>query len=393
MFRLRYRCGVMIVALCAGLAIQTARADDDETAAERLSKAIKMYDGGQYQDALTALEGIKDDDLENEDQQLQLQRYLAQAQKAVDSIRDAAKSLKEGGAALKDGKLEAAKSQYEKVLANKFATPEMKNLAADQLKVVDAQMKAPAEAPKKSEPVREQPRTEPVKRETPPVAREERSQIIEAPAAPRGGTSIVEQLSEEHDLLWQQAVRTYRDTETKIRKAVLAEDFDEARRLLDFAKQTLELNRRYASPPGRYEDLRNQATELERFVEDEDRDYQERQIFAKQKEIEQQENERVQRLQATKIRQVEQLMEQAAELRKERRYDDAIQVLKQVLAIDPENNQAAWMKDTIEDFSSAARDRDHIATRESQAQDALIENDAAMIPWHKDIMYPKNWPE
>jgi general secretion pathway protein D len=373
--------------------------EDDAPAGERLTQAIKLYDDAKYQDALSILEGISDDDLEQEEQQLQLQRYLGLAQNAVNSISNAERCLKEGLDALKAGKPDRAKALLEKVVSNSFAPQEMKDQAAEKLKDIERPVKpsTASKATQGGEPKAPASRGEP----RPPArtATERSAQLPEPvgrPAAPRpssGGSSIVEQLSEEHELLWQQAANTYRDTEGQIRKAVLAENFDEARRLLDFARQTVELNRRYASPPSQYEDLLAQAVELERFVADEEREFQEREIQKKQQEIAQQEDERVARIRMTKARQVEQLMQQATELRKERRYDDAVQVLKQVLAIEPDNSQAAWMKDTIEDFAIGARDREIISTRESEAQDAYVQNDEAMIPWHKDIMYPKNWPE
>lgn len=379
MLRLRIPCGMFVLILCA-LALPV-RADDDAPA-DRLAKAVKLYDDAKYQEALDLLKGISGDDLEEEEQQLQLQRYTDMATKAVDAVADASASLKAGAAAMNEKKWDAAKAAYDKIIKNKFASPEMKDDAKTQLREIERRSKSQkSESAAPANPVEEAAApSDDIK--TQPAAR-----------ASTGGSSIVEQLAEEHELLWQQAAKTYRDTESKIRKAVLAEDFDEARRLLDFAKQTLEMNRRYASPPSRYEDLRTQASELEKFVDDEQRDFDEREIQKKHQEIEQQEAERTNRIRSTKLRQVEQLMQQAAELRKERRYDDAIQVLKQVLAIDPENNQAAWMKDTIEDFSVANRDRFLIDAKHAQVQDLLLENDETIIPWHKDVMYPKNWPE
>lgn len=386
MLRLRIPCGMFVLILCA-LALPV-RADDDAPA-DQLAKAVKLYEEAKYQDAYDLLNGISGDDLEEEEQQLQLQRYTDMTRKALDAIADARAALKAGAAAMNEKKWDAAKAAYDKVINNKFAPSELKDDAKTQLREIERRSKSETR-PGGSE------KSEPVAQATPVQETPDRSDDIRTQPPTRvsnGGSSIVEQLAEEHELLWQQADKTYRDTESKIRKAVLAEDFDEARRLLDFAKQTLEMNRRYASPPSRYEDLRIQSSELERFLDDEQRDFDEREIQKKHQEIEQQEAERTNRIRSTKLRQVEQLMQQAAELRKERRYDDAIQVLKQVLAIDPENNQAAWMKDTIEDFSVANRDRVLLDNKDSQIQDLLIENDETIIPWHKDIMYPKNWPE
>jgi len=207
-------------------------------------------------------------------------------------------------------------------------------------------------------------------------------------------SSLVDQLAHEHQLLWQKAVATYKANETKIRRAVLAENFTEARKLMDFAKSTIELNRRYATPASAYEDYIQQARELEAFIDDEKRVFDEHQIRIQQEEIRARRNDQIRLVEESQRRQIEQLMDQAAELRKERKLDQAIQVLGQVLAIDANNDQAAWMRETLEDLAQNVRDRVAVRERARETQDALIENDETGIPRHEiGLTYPKNWLE
>ena len=217
--------------------------------------------------------------------------------------------------------------------------------------------------------------------------------FVAPPAAADDGGSLAKEVGEEHELLWQQAEASYRDLEAKIRKAVVMEDYNRAKRLMDQAKSAVRTNRRYAAPASRYEAALAQAESLERFIKDEERVYKERIIREKQQEIELRERARIERVQRSKERQVAQLMDQAGELRKERRYEDAIQVLKQVLATDPNNERAARMKEMLEDTAVHARNRLAVTERHSQSQDLLVETEEALIPWHKDLLYPRNWPE
>lgn len=367
MMRLRILCGAMILSLIlAGTAV---RADDPTPSADdQLAKAVELIKAGDYEAAKPILEGINSDDL-SEDQQLVLQRNVAVVAEAIKGIAAARDDLAKGEAALEENDLGQARPAFEAVTTNKWAPLDVKARAEAGLKDIAAKSQPPA------------------------AERGETVFIERFEIAQAGESTLLGQLAMEHELLWQQAVATYRDAEARIRKAVLDKDFAEARRLIDFAKQTIELNRRYASPAGLYEDYREQARSLEQFVKDEEGEYDEWRIRQEHDEIANREKERLDRIKATKKAQIDQLMQQAEELRKESKYDEAIQVLVQVLAVDPQNEQAAYMKSVLEDVSTSVRDRMAVEERHRQARDLFIEGTESGIPWHKDLIYPKNWPE
>ena len=367
MMRLRFLYGLVLVALLAVNA--PLRADDgDKSAADQLKAAVKLYDAGDYTAAQKALKKIDAEDLADEDLQVQLQHYVKLADEAVKGVAEAKENFDKAVAAVEAKELEKAKPLFEKVAGSRFASADQRSKAKAQLEEIKAKLGAPSPAA--------------------PAAPAQ-----PAAQAPKTGGSLLDQLSEEYDLLWQQAVKTYQETESKIRKAVLKEDFEEAHRLLDFAKQTIELNRRYASPPAVYEDYINQAAALQRYVDDEERQWQEREVQKKVSEIAERETDRINRISATKQRQIDGLMDQATELRKEQRFEDAIQVLDQVLAIDPENDRAAWLKETLGDFAANSAARAAAKERSSQFQDLMLQNTEALIPWHENLIFPKNWPE
>lgn len=366
MMRLRLFCGTLIISMLLTNGLVLAD-EPDTSAADQLKAAIKQFDAHDYDAAYQTLRGIDEDGLSDEDMQLQYQRYISLAREAVTKMGEAREDFRAGTAALTADKPQKARKLLGRVTANKYAPADLKTKAAKHISDIDAKQKAAA-AP---------------------------ASQTQAPRARKasGKSSLLDQLSREHALLWQKAVAGYRDAESKIRKAVLAEDFAEAHRLMDLAKQTIEMNRRYADPASLYEDMQGQAVGLEQFIDDQERDYDEDMIIAEQQEIELREVERVERAKNTKARQVNQLMDQAIELRKEQRLDDAVEILKQVLTIDPMNSKAAWMKETLEDLSVAMRDITAVKHRHEEAQDLFVENDEAGIPWHEDIRYPKNWLE
>jgi type II secretory pathway component GspD/PulD (secretin) len=372
MMRLRFLCGVVLAALLVAGGPVRADDKDDVSASDQLANAIKLYDAGNYDEAQQALRAIDAEKLTEEAQQVQLQRYLAMVRVAISRVAEAKDDFESASAAMEAKELDLARNLFERVVKNEFAPADLRSKSQSQLDEIKARLDAPP----------------PTVQAVPPPPRP----APKAAQSPKGG-SLLDQLSEEYELLWQQAVKTFKESESKVRKAVLKEDFEEAHRLLDFAKQTVELNRRYASPPSVYEDYLTQAAALQRYVEDEERLWQEREVQKKIVELEEREAERLNRISATKQRQIDGLMDQAAELRKEQRFEDAIQVLDQVLVIDPENDRAAWLKETLGDFAANLRAREAERQRTSEFQDLINENSEATIPWHENLIYPKNWPE
>jgi len=391
MIRLHTFCGVIVATamLCAAPAL----ADD---ASDQLAEGIQFYDASDYQGAYEILRDLEQAALTTEDAQLQYQRYLALSRKAVDAMAAAEGDFTAATQAMNADQLEGAKRLFERVIENEYASVNLVSRAQEQLREITRRKAArPAEqpAPRPGSGVEQMTPVEPAAQPASEGPRKvEQPQHRAQPAPPPSG-GLVDDLAREHELLWQKADAVYKDAAQKIKKAVLNEDFAEAKRLMEFARQTIELNRRYATPPSRYEDLRGEAEALAGFIEDEQRLYDERIMREKRRAVIEREDDRRALIAETKARQVSSLMDQAAELRKEQKFDDAIEVLKQVLAVEPDNTQAAWMKETLEDIAMHVRDREADAERQRQFQDMIIETEEARIPWHENIRYPKNWPE
>jgi general secretion pathway protein D len=360
MKRLRFFNVVLIVSLLLG--VGPARAEDQPSDSQKLSKAIKLYSDGAYAASRDLLREVGEDKLKTEDEQLQLQRYLSLTAKAIAGVESAKRSFDEGTAALKDDRRDDAKGSFASVLSNPFAPADLRSRAQSHLSTLNDKPAAGGSV-----------------------------------SAPTQGaldqSSLVDELAREHELLWQKAVATYKDAARKIQNAVLAEDFAEARRLMDFARQTIELNRRYASPAAKYEAMRQQSRDMEAFIEDEQRSHDERLIKKEHDEINQREAERRTLVEATQQNQIEQFMGRAAELKKEGRFDEAIQVYDQVLAIDPNYETARIFHEDLGDLLSNTEARQIGEERDKQRQDLIVETDEAGIPWHDNLTYPKNWPE
>lgn len=205
--------------------------------------------------------------------------------------------------------------------------------------------------------------------------------------------SLVDRLALEHEILWDKAVASYKAKERQARLAVSAENFDSARRLMDEARQTIDAARRFAGSAGRYESLVHRADEMSRFLDDEARHFEERLIREKRREIAEREKVRLEQERQTRAKSLARLMDRARALQEQRRFDEAVQVLDQVLVAAPRHETARRMRETLDDQAMNRRDQQAVRDRWTEGQDVLVQNDEAGIPYQQDLRYPKNWPE
>ena len=221
--------------------------------------------------------------------------------------------------------------------------------------------------------------------------------LADDPASDSGAaieqSKLVDQLAAEHQLLWQKAVATFKTTERDVRAAVVNDNYPEAYRLLAYAKSTIETNRRYATPASEYETYVQLGRDLEGYIRGREIEYNERRIADQYREIKEAQDAHTRQVQETKARQIEQLMGRAMELRREQKYEEAIQALEQVLAHDPQHDLAITLKEAYGDWIQAVRDRQAKRDTSSWIQEVMITNNESGIPINRDITYPKDWLE
>ncbi len=87
------------------------------------------------------------------------------------------------------------------------------------------------------------------------------------------------------------------------------------------------------------------------------------------------------------------LMAQAQEARKSSDFDEAIEKLDQVLAINPNNERAKWLYDDLADIKNMADERRERVKEYTELASNLADRDEERIPWHNLMVYPDNWLE
>jgi len=87
------------------------------------------------------------------------------------------------------------------------------------------------------------------------------------------------------------------------------------------------------------------------------------------------------------------LMDNAVAYQSQQRYVEALGQLESLLAIDPLNNQALLLKQTLEDMISFRKQLEVQRESDKERVSSLIGADEAMIPYAEELTHPKDWRE
>lgn len=202
-----------------------------------------------------------------------------------------------------------------------------------------------------------------------------------------------DQMRLEDDLRWQRAVAQAETLAAKARDDMAANDYAEADKAVTSALQTIEAARRFADPAEKYEAVRASLDELQAQVQAGRAAYEDTQAQHERDEISERQAIRIAQQEALKREKIEQLFNSASQLRREQRFTEAAEVLRQILMLDPTNAQAQSDLTWAEDFESIGRQEAAYEERHSQQRRALMKAEESLIPWDYDVLYPKNWLE
>lgn len=83
----------------------------------------------------------------------------------------------------------------------------------------------------------------------------------------------------------------------------------------------------------------------------------------------------------------------AQELTQQRKFDEALGVVDQILVVDPANDYARGVRPLLQDRAQFDRQRRYREEFDRQFAEVMIENEEKRIPYSDILRYPENWPE
>jgi len=353
---------------------------------EQLRKALDMFERQEYAAAQAALAEVNREDL-SKDEQAEYDRLQQTLPLALAGIQRATQDAVEADLAFEQSRWDDADARYRAVLENEFATAILKARATIQRQRIDEKRRL-AEAAAPTAVIPAEPKAAP----KPPLQPSAVPQAPAQPAAPARLTPL-DEMKLRDSLLWQRAVAQADELGRRAREAVEKRDFTTARQLAEAALQKIEAARNYAEPVDKYLAAKEAAERLKREVEQSYSEYQRLQAEKERTEILERTEKRRELQEKHRREKVEQLLNTAAQLRKQQRFEEAAEVLRQVRYIDPTNVQARYQLEIVEDYASLLAQREWHHDVYTQTRTALTNAQEALIPWDYEVLYPKNWLE
>jgi type II secretory pathway component GspD/PulD (secretin) len=386
-----------VALLVAVLLVPVAAAEN-----EQLQAAANLFEKQEYVAAQEALLKVERESLSDAERG-KLDELLKVVPEAIKASEKAAQDLASANAAYDEGKWEVAERLYRAVEGNKYALASARDHAAAQGERI-AEKKKLADAAKptgtvESTVVTETTEAKPVERpraeanNVPPPAAVPAPPPAEAPVEGPRRLTPTDELRIRDELLWQRAVAQAEAAGAMARAAVVDKDFVKAREQVATALQTIEAAAHYAAPVAKYQVAKDAVLALQQEVEQAQAEYDRQKVHEEQAEIAQRIIDRADLITRQKTEKIQQLFNSVDQLRREHRYTEAAEVLREVLRIDPSNAMARYQLDWAEDAESIDQQANWQHDVNVQQRQALTNAEEAIIPWDVDVMYPRNWLE
>ena len=173
-----------------------------------------------------------------------------------------------------------------------------------------------------------------------------------------------------------------------------AGNYSAAREAVQQAKFTLDLSQQYV-PSVQFRELRQRAVDLAAQIAEAERVAEEQRIRDQEIARKQEAEERRRKVLMEQQAEVQRLLKRAMDFRREQKYDQALELLDQVLAptLDPNNFAAQAMKETIEESRLFVEARRRMRERDLMVVETSNDNVVSSTPYNDLLMYPPDWPQ
>ncbi len=351
-----------------------------------------------------------------------LDRLLDESARAASSHAIAKQSLQMGKQAMRNADFGTAKKMFRRVLEEKRYIPKSwAQEATVQLKLIEEKVKMTPKAAvkKKVKPAPVKIKTQPKRKIQKKVAAKKLRPVRKTTVKPKvvvrasrkvrpsvpatlvvsrpenknpTEPTLLDEILASRKVQKEQAIVSYKQSEKEVRGATLQRRFLSARDILRQARQNLQRSRRLFTQ-SEFERLLMDVDSLAKFIDSEQEAYNQQQVMLQMKEADAKKLKRTEEIQQEKFNKIKELFAQAIKLRQEKKYQDAIDVCKQILVIEPNYERAKWFITDLEDLAIYASQRQTQDDILIQRRKVLTEGDKARISWADELKYPKNWEE
>jgi len=183
-----------------------------------------------------------------------------------------------------------------------------------------------------------------------------------------------------------------RRSSEQLLSASSAADFDAAAESARLAENMIQANKNLYAEGEYRERLTEVETRLSGIAQRRD-DWDRAQVQQQLAEMAKAEAQRAQRAKEQLDQQISTLMENAKTLRAEQKYSEALEVVQQILRLQPTNPWAADQAEVLQQFIVVKGQQGILSDTRGEQTQTYLDIEESAIPWHKAITFPYDWLE
>ncbi|QNN24212.1 hypothetical protein HED60_18695 [Planctomycetales bacterium ZRK34] len=206
------------------------------------------------------------------------------------------------------------------------------------------------------------------------------------------GTNLVEDYANVVKLRGEQAKARYDEAMAQARQSLAAGNPNESLDAVSLAKAIIDTNRQYLSE-AEYARMSKAAGDFTAQVQTQAEQARMREKLEGERQVKAEQIKRRMRAEEERDRKVQELLHRANDLRRELNYEEALDVLNQLLFLDKHNVAAQAMQEMINDAIVYRNTRDLQRKRELLRSQQSVDNNEAALPYTELIQYPPDWPQ
>ncbi|HDS85372.1 MAG TPA: hypothetical protein ENN97_09290 [Phycisphaerales bacterium] len=358
--------------------------------ADLLQQSDTLKEQGRYAQAAVLLRQIEDSPYISEQEKNLIAVSLKELDERLESRQGQMQSVYD--AAVRDyraGRLDAARAAFLEV-AESGVSVSGDRPAGDYIAAIDQQLKTPTAAQTPETAV--QPAAEP---EIAPVAQEavEKTAAVETEdAETKAESSYLQVIRREREVRIDYTTAIVNDTLSRCGALRRENRFEDARQILRRAVSTVERNKLLLGDT-LYSEYMAKLNNEEQTIGEQQRAWQQQQEKQREEEAAQLTQQIRETIDHQRAEAIEDYLDRAFAFQAEQRYEEALGQLEQLLAIDPQHQRALIMKQTLEDWTRYREQRRIQQEIEREEHELLLEANRKMIPFSKEINYPRNWKD
>ena len=207
-----------------------------------------------------------------------------------------------------------------------------------------------------------------------------------------GESSYIDVIKRQRNIIRSHTKAVVNDAIAKTGGYIIKAEFDKAKNVIETAALTVNKNQMHLGDElfKEYSSMLKIMTEEIANKENENNKRKEQEKRAQATEANRRFREQ---MEIDRENRITELMNNALTYQKQQRYEAALDQLKTLLALDPENEQAQVMKDTLEDMIFFRKQIEVKRKSDRQRAEVLLKTDESGIPYAEELTYPPYWKE